>query len=74
MEAWQWPDVAAVEIQAGRAEPFPDWIEVMGLAKRFGVAPWEVGSIPQVWVMRARVMDEAERRYDEIRQRENARR
>jgi hypothetical protein len=50
------PDVHYVEVQAGRAEPLPDFVMYLQAAERLNCSPWELTEPtgpPKPWWMRA---------------------
>jgi len=64
------PDVAHVEVEAGRAEPLPDFIGYLRAAERLNCTPWDLleqKGPPRRWWMGATLLlasaeSEAQRR------------
>lgn len=58
------PDVAAVEIEAGRMAPLPDCLPYLGIAEKWATPPWELlegTGPPRHWWIRAELTVEAAR-------------
>lgn len=54
------PDAYAVEVEAGRADPLPDYVEVVQISRSMGIPPWEVVQAPHHWIEKYRMVLAAE--------------
>lgn len=60
MFAAEHPSVYMVEVEAGRMERLPPWVEEARIARYYGIPPWEVAAAPARWINRTRLLAEAD--------------
>lgn len=56
-----------MNVAEGLRDPLPDWVEHAHLAKYYGIPPWEMSFAPIRWVIRTRLLVEAQHRANRIR-------
>ena len=54
------PDMYAVEVQDGRMQPVPDYVEVIQSAKWWGITPMDYLDMPVYWATAGAIVRNAE--------------
>lgn len=54
--AFQSPAIFDVEVEQGRHEPLPDWVDVIHLSQHMGVPPWELIDVPKHWLDKVKIV------------------